>query len=396
MKTEGNVLIAQGGGPTPVINSSLRGVLEEAKKYKFITGIFGARYGVEGILREDFIDLSKESKNNIVNLAYTPGAALGSCRRKLVGDDYERVISILIKHNVRYFFYNGGNDSMDTCNKIACIASDYNIKVIGIPKTIDNDLCLTDHCPGFASAAKYVIISTMELYKDIQSLPIHVCILELMGRNAGWLAAAASLAKANEDDGPHLIYVPEVPFNEESFLFDVKSCREKVCGVLVVVSEGLKDKNGNPIAGSGITDGFGHKIPGGVAQHLSNLVIQKLGIKSRSEKPGLLGRCSITMQSSTDREEAIAVGSFAVKSAVNGESNKMVSITRISNSPYKSEMTLVPLNKVANVERVLPKAFINVRGNGIEESYRNYCLPLIGDELPNFLTLKRVFKEKCE
>lgn len=393
---EGNLLIAQGGGPTAVINASLQGVIEEAGKYKQIKGIYGARYGVEGLLREDFIDLSKEPLNKIKGLGHTPASALGSCRRKLVEKDFPEVLKILKKYNIRYFFYNGGNDSMDTCNKIAVLAReyDYDINVIGVPKTIDNDLAYTDHCPGFGSAARYSAISAMELAKDVESLPIHVCIMELMGRNAGWLTASAALAKKNGSEGPHLIYLPERPFIEEEFLEDVKQLHAVVHGVLVVVSEGLVDINGNPLADSGIVDGFGHKVPGGVAQHLSNLVMNKLGIKSRSEKPGLLGRASIPMQSDVDREEALGVGAFAVKSAVQGKTGYMVSIKRVSSEPYASDYELVPLERVANVEKKFPMEWINKRGNGVEKAFIDYCTPLIGQDLPDYVSLEKISVEK--
>jgi 6-phosphofructokinase len=338
---EGNLLIAQAGGPTAVINASLKGVIEEAKKHSLIKGIYGARFGVEGVLNENFIDLGRQHESVIGKLPYTPASALGSCRRKLIKEDYSKIIDVLKKYNIRYFLYNGGNDSMDTCNKISEIAGNYDIRVIGIPKTIDNDLEHTDHCPGFGSAARYAAVSAMELSKDIQSLPIHVCIMELMGRNAGWITASVSLAKKNETDGPHLIYLPERPFIEEQFLEDVIHWRKKTPGVLIAVSEGLRDSNGNALADSGIVDGFGHKVPGGVAQYLSNLVMDKLGVKSRSEKPGLLGRVSMLTQSRIDREEAEIAGAFAVTSAINGKSGFMVSIKRISNEPYKSAMQLL-------------------------------------------------------
>lgn len=388
---EGNLLIAQGGGPTAVINASLQGVIEEAGKYAQIKGIYGARFGVEGLLKEDFIDLGKEALEKIKGLSYTPASALGSCRRKLVEKDFPEVLKILKKYNIRYFFYNGGNDSMDTCNKISVLAGEYNydLKVIGVPKTIDNDLAYTDHCPGFGSAARYSAISTMELAKDVESLPIHVCIMELMGRNAGWLTASAALAKKNGNEGPHLIYLPERPFIEEEFLEDVKQLHKEVQGVLVVVSEGLVDIKGNPLADSGIVDGFGHKVPGGVAQHLSNMVMNKLGIKSRSEKPGLLGRASIPMQSDIDREEARGVGAYAVKTAVEGKSGYMVSIKRLASNPYKSEFELIALEQVANIEKKFPMEWINKRGNGIEKAFIDYCTPLIGQALPDYVSLKK-------
>lgn len=393
---EGNLLIAHGGGPTVVINASLQGVVEEAKKYSQIKGIYGARFGVEGLLKEDFIDLGKEPSKKIEGLSFTPASALGSCRRKLVEKDFPIVMETLKKYNIRYFFYNGGNDSMDTCNKISMLAeeSGYDLKVIGIPKTIDNDLDMTDHCPGFGSAARYAAISTMELWKDVESLPIHVCIMELMGRNAGWLTAASILGKKNESDGPHLVYLPERPFIENEFLADVNMLHKEVKGVLVVVSEGLVDAAGNPVADSGIIDGFGHKVPGGVAQYLSNLVMRKLGIKSRSEKPGLLGRASISLQSEVDREEARGVGSFAVNAAVKGKSGYMVSIRRIADNPYKSEFELVPLKKVANVERKFPLNWINKRSNNIEPAFVDYCMPLLGETMPEYISLDKIAVKK--
>jgi 6-phosphofructokinase 1 len=390
MSIEGNLLIAQAGGPTAVINASLKGVIEEAKKYSFIKGIYGARFGIEGVLNENFIDLGRQPQLVIDKLPYTPASALGSCRRKLVEADYPRILDVLKTYNIRYFFYNGGNDSMDTCSKISALAGSYEMRVIGIPKTIDNDLEHTDHCPGFGSAARYAAVSTMELAKDVEALPIHVCVMELMGRNAGWITASASLARKKETDGPHLIYLPERPFIEEQFLEDIIHWRKKAGGVLVVVSEGLRDDNGRVISDSGIVDGFGHKVPGGVAQYLSNLIMKKLGIKARSEKPGLLGRASILMQSGTDREEAERAGAFAVESAAVGKTGFMVSIKRISNNPYKSDMELVPLDQVANVEKKVYDRYINAAGNGITESFREYCMPLIGGDLPDFASLENI------
>lgn len=393
---EGNLLIAHGGGPTAVINASLQGVIEEAKKYPQIKGLIGARFGVEGLLKEELIDLGKESDDNIQRLSFSPASALGSCRKKLSEGDYPEVLRILKEYNIRYFLYNGGNDSMDTCHKIARMASEYeyDLKVIGVPKTMDNDLAITDHCPGFGSAARYAAVSAMELAMDVESLPIHVCILELMGRNAGWLTASATLAKKSENAGPHLIYLPERPFIAEEFLEDVADLHKKFGGILVVVSEGLKDGQGNPLADCGIVDGFGHKVPGGVGQHLSSMIMSKLGIKSRSEKPGLLGRASVAMQSAIDREEAYAVGAFAVKSAAQGQSGYMVSIRRASYEPYRSGLELVPLEKVANVEKTFPKNWINKRGNGIEKEFIDYCLPLIGGTLPDYVSLNKILVKK--
>lgn len=390
MALKGNLLIAQGGGPTPVINCSLAGVISESEKNDEICGIYGARFGVEGLLCEDFIDLAKEDPRTIAALENTPAAALGSCRRKLTDEDYPKILKIFKKYDIRYFLYNGGNDSMDTCKRIFDIAGDYDIKVIGIPKTIDNDLECTDHSPGFGSAARYAAISAMELARDVESLPIHVCVMEIMGRNAGWLTAATSLARRSNSEGPQLLYLPEIVFDEDKFLNDIQKCQERTKGVLVAVSEGLKDKYGKPVSESGITDGFGHKVPGGVAQYLSDRIIKRLGLKSRSEKPGLLGRCSVAHQSKIDKEEAFRVGGYAVSSALRGESGYMVSIKRISNEPYSSSLELVLLDKVANKERKLPKEFINKEGNGVSEEYANYALPLIGGALPEHAVLKKI------
>jgi len=385
----GNLLIAHGGGPTPVINSSLRGVVEQAKKQPQIGGIYGARFGVEGVLNEAFIDLGAQSEAAIRGLSSTPASALGSCRRKLKSDDYPRILDVFKKYDIRYFLYNGGNDSMDTCNKIAALAKDsgYEMRVIGVPKTIDNDLMHTDHCPGFGSAARYVAVSTLELWKDVQSLPIHVCIMEVMGRNAGFITAVSALARKSEGCGPHLIYLPERPFIREQFLEDVSAWHKRAGGVLVVVSEGLCGPDGAPLSDSGVVDGFGHKVPGGVSQHLSELVIRELGIKSRSEKPGLLGRCSIPLQSPVDRDEAYQVGALAVRAACEYKTGFMVSITRECEDPYRAGYGLVPLSEVANAERKFPDNWINARGNDINPDFIKYCAPLMGAALPDYIDL---------
>ncbi|MGE5549655.1 MAG: 6-phosphofructokinase [Bacteroidota bacterium] len=390
----GNLLVAHGGGPTAVINASLFGVVSEAKKHKEINGIFGARFGIDGVLNESFIDLGREPESKIDRLPYTPSSALGSTRRKLTEDDYPRIIEIFKRYNIRYFLYNGGNDSMDTCLKVAEAAGNYEIQVIGVPKTIDNDLAETDHCPGFGSAARYTAVSAMELFKEVAGLPIHVIVMETMGRNAGWLTAAAALGRKSETDGPHLVYLPERVFREEQFVEDVRRWNSRVKGVLVVASEGLVDEKGESIANTGILDGFGHKIPGGVGQALSNILI-KHGLKSRSEKPGLLGRNSIALQSSVDRDEAIRVGVHAVQCLMEGKTGYMVAIRRVTNTPYQSTLELVPLAKVANVERKMPDKFINKEGNGIEPSFADYCLPLLGEPLPDYVALDGVSVAKA-
>jgi len=390
---KGNLLIAQSGGPTTVINASLEGSIEQAMRCHQIDNIFGAKFGIEGVLKESFINFGTIKKETISMLKHTPASALGSCRRKLTNEDYPNILKCFEKHEIKYFLYIGGNDSMDTCNKVSILANDsnYDLKVIGIPKTMDNDLPHTDHSPGFGSAAKYAAHSALELYSDVKSLPIHVCILELMGRNAGWVTAASTLGKKGDHDGPHLVYLPERPFDENEFLEDVTNWNTRLKGgVLVVVSEGLVDKDKNPISNTGIVDGFGHTVPGGVGQYLSELIMKRLGIKSRSEKPGLLGRCCMALQSYVDLDEAYRAGAYAVNSAIQGHSGVMVSIKRLRNDPYQSTLELVPLEKVANLEKRFPDNWINKRGNGIEKDFYDYCLPLLGGNPPRFNSLTDV------
>ena len=273
---KGNMLIAHGGGPTPVINSSLLGAVREAKKHPEIETVYGARFGAEGILAGDLIDLGAVPDEQLDLLARTPASAIGSCRRKLTDADYPAVLECFKKFNIRYFFYNGGNDSMDTCNKVYQLAvkSGYELRVIGIPKTIDNDLAVTDHCPGFGSAAKYAAASALEIAQDAAALPIHVVVMEMMGRNAGWITAASALFT---DLMPceHLVYLPETDFDKDEFLAAVKEKWAKGRGLLVTVSEGIHYAGGAPVADSGIVDGFGHKVPGGAAQTLSDMIMNE-------------------------------------------------------------------------------------------------------------------------
>ncbi|MCL2367652.1 MAG: diphosphate--fructose-6-phosphate 1-phosphotransferase [Oscillospiraceae bacterium] len=385
---KGNMLIAHGGGPTPVINSSLRGAIEAAREVGEIETIYGARFGVEGVLGDELIDLALWNATDLERLSFTPASAIGSCRRKLGDSDYPRVLACFEKFNIRYFFYNGGNDSMDTCYKIHKLAqaAGYDLRVIGIPKTIDNDLAETDHSPGYGSAARYAAMSAAELAMDAAALPIHVVVLEAMGRNAGWITAAAALF-ADKMPCNHLVYLPELVFDRARFLADVQEAFDRRRGLLVTVSEGIKDANGKLIGDTGIKDGFGHPIAGGAAQSLASLILAETDLKARAEKPGLLGRVSIAHQSPIDRDEAYQVGAFAVKSAVGGESGFMVSIQAQRTPAYHSEMRLVPLEKVANAEKCFPLEWINEGGNGIKSAFRDYCLPLIGANCPDFISL---------
>ena len=385
---KGNMLIAQGGGPTPVINSSLLGAVREAKRHpEAIETIYGARYGAEGILAGDLIDLGAVPTEKLDLLARTPASAIGSCRRKLTDADYPAVLECFKKFNIRYFFYNGGNDSMDTCNKVYNLAveSGYELHVIGIPKTIDNDLAVTDHCPGFGSAAKYAAASALELAQDAAALPIHVVVMEMMGRNAGWITAASALFTGLMPC-EHLVYLPETDFDKDEFLAAVKEKWAKGRGLLVTVSEGIHYAGGAPVADSGIVDGFGHKVPGGAAQTLSDMIMNELGLKSRSEKPGLLGRTSVALMSEVDRDEAELAGATAVRAAVEGETGYMVGFRTEREPEYKSETILVPLAEVANAEKTFPLEWITP--GGVTDEFRSYCLPLIGEYDTRFVNLR--------
>ena len=383
-----NILVAHGGGPTAVINGSLQGVVEAARSAGFDGSIYAARFGAEGILAGDLIDLTDVPAATIARLSHTPASAIGSCRRKLTDADYPTVLETLKRFDIGCFFYNGGNDSMDTCHKVNELArrEGLDVQVIGIPKTMDNDLDLTDHCPGFGSAARYAALSSAELALDASALPIHVVVLELMGRNAGWVTAASALA-GRRTGCPVLTYLPEVPVDEDRLLADVERTYALGKGLLVTVSEGLCGLDGKPLADTGIVDGFGHTVPGGTAQHITDQIIQKLGLKSRAEKPGLLGRASIPYQSSTDRAEAYAVGQYAVEAALKGESGYMVAINAVRTPAYRADLSLVPLAKVANVEKKFPLEWI-ADGNQIADAFFDYAMPLMGERFPEYALLR--------
>ncbi len=383
-----NILIAHGGGPTAVINRSLQGAVEAARSLKFGGKIYAARFGAEGILAGDLIDLTDVPAQTIARLDGTPASAIGSCRRKLADADYPIVLDTLKKFDVGYFFYNGGNDSMDTCHKVDELAKREGLalRVIGIPKTMDNDLVLTDHCPGFGSAARFAAISASELALDASALPIHVVVAEYMGRNAGWVTAASALA-ARLTNCPVLTYLPELAVDEDKMLSDIENAWAQGRGLLVTVSEGLRGLDGKPLADTGIVDGFGHVIPGGTAQHVTDAIIRKLGIKSRAEKPGLLGRAAMAYASEVDRTEAYDAGSAAVYAALSGRSGSMVSIRAERTPVYASSMELVPLAEVANAEKTFPLEWIE-DGNRIGDAFFDYALPLIGGQLPQYAILR--------
>ncbi|MDD7275743.1 MAG: diphosphate--fructose-6-phosphate 1-phosphotransferase [Treponema sp.] len=385
---KGNVLIVHGGAPTAVINASLYGAITEAKKYAEVDKIYGARGGSGAIASGDFIDLTNIPQEQLERLPFTPGSAIGTSRTPLVEADYKAIAEALKKHNIKWLLFNGGNGSMDACGKVAAQVKDTDIRVVGIPKTIDNDIAITDHAPGFGSAARYLAASVRELCYDVASLPIHVAVIEAMGRNAGWLTAASALAGTPENGGPHLIYVPEKPFNQEEFLDKASTLYKKHGGVVVVASEGLKDATGTPIVPPIFQVGRAVYY-GDVSAHLANLVIQKLGIKARSEKPGILGRTSTAWQSEIDRQEAIVAGQEAMRAALAGETAVMVGFRRFSDSSklqqgYNCETFLIPVEEVMLKERTLEERYINPAADGITQEFVQWCRPLIGGSLPKF------------
>jgi 6-phosphofructokinase 1 len=386
---EGNCLVAQSGGPTSVINASLSGVVAEALNHECIEEIYGGLNGVLGILNEQIIDLAAETQQNIRGLRYTPGAALGTCRYKLKKQaDFDRVLEVFEAHNIRYFFYAGGNDSQDTADKISKLAQErgYDLRVIGIPKTIDNDLITTDHTPGYGSVIKYIATTVKEIAADNAAMGQHdlVQIIEVMGRSAGWIAAGASLAKRRDEPNaaPHLIYLPEVAFSAEKFIADVQHVLQKEKYCVVVVGEGLVDADGNFVStDSASADAFGHSQLGGAGEYLRGLVEESLQIKARSVKLGMAQRAAVHCSSQTDNDEAYLAGQAAVQAAVNGETDKMVTLLRAEGEGYICETGLAPLSEIANGVKKLPESWINEDGVSMNYNFYKYALPLIEGEV---------------
>ena len=407
---EGNCLVAQSGGPTAVINASLAGVVSEALNYECIEEIYGGLNGVMGILDEQLIDLAAESQQTIRGLRYTPGAALGTCRYKLkLQSDFDRVLEVFEAHNIRYFFYAGGNDSQDTANKISKLAQErgYELRVIGIPKTIDNDLVTTDHTPGYGSVIKYIASTVKEIACDNAAMGQHnlVQIIEVMGRSAGWIAAGAALAKYRDQPkaAPHLIYLPEVAFSPEKFISDVQHVLQKEKYCVVVVGEGLVDADGNHISTDGSSsDAFGHSQLGGVGDYLRVLAEESLQVKARSVKLGMAQRAAVHCSSQTDNDEAFLAGQAAVQAAINGETDKMVTLLRGEGDSYSCETGLADLAEIANGVKKLPQDWINEDGVSMSYNFYKYALPLIQGEVqvpfengvPALVQLKRVKAER--
>jgi 6-phosphofructokinase 1 len=402
-----NAFYAQSGGVTSVINASAAGVIETARKFPNKIGkVFAGKNGILGALEENLIDTSHESARQIELLKYTPGGAFGSARYKLKGiqenrREYERLIEVFKAHDIGYFFYNGGGDSMDTAHKVSQIGSemDFPIASIGIPKTVDNDLPITDTCPGFGSVAKYIAVSINEASLDVLSMAetsTKVFILEVMGRHAGWIAAASGLISNKRNDPPHIILFPEVPFNKKDFLKKVEKSVQQNSYCVIVASEGARYKNGKFLADSGSKDSFGHKQLGGVAPVLAEMVKSALGYKYHYAIADYLQRSARHLASEVDLKQAYAAGEAAVKSAIKGEQSKMMTIVRRSNKPYKWTIGSTDLANVANNEKMMPKKYITSNGYGITKACKEYMRPLINGEayppyeggLPVFCELK--------
>ena len=411
----GNLLVAQSGGPTAVINASVAGVIQEAGRHECIEEIYGGMNGVYGILREELIDIGEENTRTIQRLKHTPAAALGTCRYKInfakkpeqAARDMARLMEVIEAHNIRYFFYTGGNDSQDTTNKVHLEARrrGFELRAIGVPKTIDNDLPHTDHCPGYGSVIKYNATTVMEVGADVTSMATDegsCCIIEVMGRAAGWIAAGTVLAKRRDDDPPHMIMLPEIPFDQEAFLSRVRAVKEQVGSCLIVVGEGLKNPEGEELgADKTRLDAFGHPLLSGAAEALADIVQEHLHLKTRTVKLGYAQRAAAHYASEQDVEEAFACGEAAVHAAIKGQSGFMVKLVREGDDPYQWTTGLQPLEDIANTERFIPRDWISDDGFLPNEKFVTYARPLIQGELhlpteDGLPVFARLAKEKVE
>lgn len=404
---KGNCIVAQSGGPTAVINASVCGVIQEAIRHSEIEGVYAAYNGILGVLNEEIFDLRRENPETIEGLKTTPAASLGSCRYKVKKqEDFEKILSVFRKHNIRYFFYIGGNDSMDTADKVNKLAVEkgYEFRAVGVPKTIDNDLAFTDHTPGYGSVIKYLATMVMEAGRDTEALYTTdtVNVIEAMGRNAGWIAAGTALARRDEEDAPHIILLPEVPFDIESFKDKVRYYLNKIKRCVIVVSEGTKNPDGSYIAeqkGEFAKDAFGHTQLGGAANYIKELVEHDVKVKARFAIPSTIQRNGIHFASKTDSEEAYTAGRKAVEHAVDGVTGKMVTLVRASGKPYKCTTGLAELSSVANGEKYFPEEWITDDGFFVTEDFLNYAAPLIQGEvkpvikngLPDFIRFEKHF-----
>ncbi|MDD7402024.1 MAG: 6-phosphofructokinase [Eubacteriales bacterium] len=409
---KGNLIYGQSGGPTSVINASAAGVFLEALSHSAeIEKVYAAHHGIVGILQEDFFDMGQEDPQELKLLKQTPSSALGSCRYKLAAleddeTDYARILEVFKKYNIRYFFYNGGNDSMDTCSKVSQYlrSKNYDCRVIGVPKTIDNDLAVTDHCPGYGSAARYIATTLMEIYQDATVYDAgQITFVEIMGRHAGWLAAASAVAAA-QGCGPDLIYLPERVFDLEKVIADIQEVYDRKGKVIVCFSEGVKTADGkfipelDPQADLSV-DAFGHKQLGGAAETLAKIVGTRIPTKIRAIELSLMQRCAAHLASERDVEDSFRAGQAAVQAALAGKTDIMIGFARPDQGAYQTQIQEIPLEVVANAEKKLPDAWINAAGNGLEEPFLDYIMPLISGQperildphgLPRFARLKFV------
>ena len=383
----GAAIVAHGGGPTTVLNASLAGVISEAQRTPLITNLWGAHGGIRGLLEDDLLDLSHVGSNDVERLRLAPGSAIGSSRMKLPSDGLEQTLALFERRGIRYFYYTGGNGSMETALQLHnhSLERGYELRVVGIPKTIDNDLQGTDHSPGHASAARFFAHAARDIGADNAALPPPVEILEVLGRNAGWIVAATALARCNGEDAPHLIYFPERPVSEDALLSDIERVYRQRGHVLVAVCEGQLNDRGEPFgADVDRAQSSVHRLASNLGHTLARLVTERTGLRARAEKPGLLGRSCFELASEVDRTESFECGRMAVRASLEGASGVMVAICRVSDQPYRVEYELIPLATAARRERLFPTEWITPDGNDVLPDYFNYIRPLVGEVAPHF------------
>lgn len=390
-----NLLIIHGGAPTAVMNASLYGVIEEARSSGRVDHVLGAVGGSEAVLLERFMDLTAFPERETRRLLHTPASSIGTSRFALEPEHYAQMARVIQRRDIRWVLMNGGNGTMDACGKLSRACAGMDVSVVGVPKTIDNDIAVTDHAPGYASAARFVAAATREISCDVAALPIHVSVIETMGRNAGWLTAASALARRDPGDGPHLIYLPERPFRMDWFLEDVERLHRTYGGVVVACSEGLRDETG-AFVGPPVFSAGRSVYPSYAGMHLAAAVTKELGIKARYEKAGLCERSSIPWQSQVDREEAELVGRSAVRAALEGRSAVMIGIERVSSRPYEIRLTQIPVDQVMLRERTMPASWINDRGNDVTREFVDWCRPLVGEELGDHLQFTKLYAKEKE
>ena len=380
----GNLLVMHGGAPTAVINASLYGSLSEARKIGFKGKLLASRFGTGGLLRSDIIDLTNRPDSDFEKLVHTPGSAIGTGRDHLEAEDYSKMVERLKELDISYVLHTGGNGSMDTAFKLSQAAKGSGITVCGVPKTMDNDLSITDHSPGFGSAARYIAGSVREVANDVRGLPIHIVVIETFGRNAGWITASGEFAKCEELSYPDMVLLPEVPFDQESFLKRAEELYREKGGVIVLASEGLKTKDGNPIVDPIFQVGRSVYY-GDVSSHLANLIIKETGIKARSEKPGVLGRASEKWVSSVDKKEAIECGRVSMRTALEGK-NGYMSIIEREEGEYRTHVVAKPISSEILEERTVPLEWIDTDNFKMKKEFIDYASPLLGDDLGNYVS----------